>query len=252
MEIIDSNDLERITNAATPVHIPDDILDVFNDCSDYNNNLFDKNFLSYINDDTSAECANVNNSYSTQMGGAYEAQVGNSFPMTGLMNNTYTYNEYGVASPANTVNTIDEFSNPPKGTKRTKSDKCMSKNAIAARQNRIKKKYEQENKEKQLENCQHEVKILRESQAQLQATNSELRARLDYYENVIGNIPAVLQLVNRIEGGGGEVNTNGGLLPETLPAIDAGVCLHIQGRKITLEFCHMCASKKRIKMENNT
>lgn len=243
-------DFDRFTGAATPVNIPEDIFDgVLNDGSDYNHNLVDKNFISYINDDNVTDCFNTS-AFNTQAC-SYEAQVGNSFPQTQPMIPD-VYSGYGVASPATTANTFDDLLTVPKGKKRDKTEKCMSKNAIAARQNRYKKKCEQENKVKLLEDTMLENKNLKESLTQVEIKNKELTERLNYYEAVIANIPEVLELVKHIQGGGAQVNIGGSQLPQILPAIDAGVCLHIKGRNITLEFCPACASKQQIKMENNT
>lgn len=136
----------------------------------------------------------------------------------------------------------------------TGSRGCTSKNAIAARENRLKKKKyveDLENRNKQLEK---ENQLVIDQADKREERIRELEMRNAYLENVIRNQSTLSSLLGNLEPvsgvrlsiasqGGRKKQRRGhdGTTNEVIPTMSNGVCLHVDGQTASLELCSHCA-----------
>lgn len=146
------------------------------------------------------------------------------------------------------------------------SSLCMSKNAIAARENREKKKAYVTLLENQLESLKKEVSALASKNERSEEESRRLCGEVAYLRSIISNIPQIRQLMPAIQSCSSLAplhnETN---LPPASSALrrshsqhanskkwpnNAGICLHLVDGHISLEFCSVCSvssSSKRLK-----
>jgi len=157
------------------------------------------------------------------------------------------------------------------------SNKAMSKNAIAARENRQKKKAYITNLEAALKKKTAESKVINEENVKLKRNNAALISEVSYLRGVLANVPELSALIRSIQktpgikevttsfGGNSKQNSTSGkrkcsfdentdecarksarLSLKTKDALStAGVCMHVANGVVSLEFCQMCSSKAR-------
>jgi len=158
--------------------------------------------------------------------------------------------------------------------------KCMSKSAIAARENRLKKKQHVETLERNVTNLTSENKELQGSVSSLTKSVKSLQNEVRYLKGIIANQSTLASLLQQIPGTPGirlsssECSITDGM--DSMPqqerrsskrkapthhdhgyATDryvkqqkkdsseksAGVCLHVSGASVSLEFCSECSRK---------
>jgi len=151
-------------------------------------------------------------------------------------------------------------------------NKCMSRNAIAARENRERKKAYVEDMEMKLKKFNHENKVMKSKIDCLTKRNEELDYEVNYLKGIIENdttISAVIKHMSsfkQIKLVGTEfmatteavpdlkgvrkstrIATKGEISPpinKLKPSFEsAGVCLHIHNKKVSLELCAKCSQK---------
>lgn len=183
--------------------------------------------------------------------------------------------EYEDDSDAESVSTYTSKSKA--GRKPSKGgQKCMSRNAIAARENREKKKQYIEHMEKRLKVSEDENKRLKVQMSEIQKNYDKLVKENEYHKGVLANSSTISTLIkelastNKIELIGTSfvesskpsvantaadskvrkshriASTKG----DTSPAISghsSGICLHIHNKKVSLELCAKCSQKQNRK-----
>ena len=122
------------------------------------------------------------------------------------------------------------------------------KNAIAARENRLKKK-------KYIEGLEKENKTLSTDNAQLIKDNNEMKERvssleaeIDYLKSVLYNQSTLSGLLKKL-GPDSQVRLSSSFSGRNQPTAkklktsgsSGGVCLHVNGKDASLEFCAQCA-----------
>lgn len=146
---------------------------------------------------------------------------------------------------------------------------CMSKNAIAARENRIKKKLYVKKLERSVRALSTENATLKQRSVEMSREIEELSDEVQYLRSVLCNVDEISTLVHNIRSVRPSLATSlsDGLL-EGVPAkrrkIEAdhdyistggkrrppvekagGVCIHVANGAVSLEFCHRCAGKAK-------
>ncbi|XP_050030996.1 uncharacterized protein [Dermacentor andersoni] len=143
---------------------------------------------------------------------------------------------------------------------------CMSKNAIAARENRIKKKLYVNKLERSVRHLSTENATLMKRTTDMSREIEELSEEVQYLRSVLCNVDEISALVRsvrsvrpslatnlkngyslkreRVEGDHDYIGTGG----KRRPPVDkkaGGVCIHVANGAVSLEFCHRCASKSK-------
>ncbi|CAG2108657.1 unnamed protein product [Medioppia subpectinata] len=155
-------------------------------------------------------------------------------------------------------------------------DKCMSRNAIAARENREKKKRESEDMKRRLNAAVTDNKALKADNEKMCRELKESNAENEYLRAIIANSTPIAAFIKHITnapsveliGTHFVAATNGtdsssakmaALVDDknqrkssriAAKVVDtAGICLHMNNNKVSLELCHKCsdASKKHRK-----
>ena len=120
------------------------------------------------------------------------------------------------------------------------------KNAIAARENRLKKKREVEDLKCQKESLESENVILRKDNSEHLKTIDALEEEVEYYKSLLFNHSALagfLQSMNPCP----TVKLSSSLgvsSKDRVPAasgMSGGVCIHVNGKDASLEFCSKCS-----------
>jgi regulator of replication initiation timing len=164
------------------------------------------------------------------------------------------------------------------GHKRPKDDKCMSRNAIAARENREKKKLYVENLEKELSALTKNSEAMAASMNSLKKRNGDLESENTYLKAVLANMPQIAALIDhmatvptvpligtsfkpneQVSGNSHKKSSN----PVESNSVrkshriaskmeNPGICFHINGHNcMSLELCNKCsdASKRFMKIK---
>ncbi|KAH7974486.1 hypothetical protein HPB49_015902 [Dermacentor silvarum] len=143
---------------------------------------------------------------------------------------------------------------------------CMSKNAIAARENRIKKKLYVNKLERSVRHLSTENATLKRRSQDMNREIEELSEEVQYLRSVLCNVDEISSLVRsirsarpslatnlkngyslkreRVEGDHDYIGTSG----KRRPPVDkkaGGVCIHVANGAVSLEFCHRCAGKSK-------
>lgn len=149
-----------------------------------------------------------------------------------------------------------------------KTGRHMTKNAIAARENRLKKKAYITGLEQDLNKKSAENKRLHEQVATLTRNNTQLVNEVQYLRGVLANVPELSALIRNVSGtpgikqfgtsfGGkrkledqenvedGSVRKSARLTASKTNVSPAGVCLHVNSGKLSLEFCPTCSNQAR-------
>lgn len=205
-----------------------------------------------------------------------EAEVANDAPPAPEANQTRAPREkkrkieavYDDDSDADSVVTVSTKGKP--GRKQSRSAKCMSRNAVAARENREKKKAYIDGLERQLKETREANKKLMARVNTLQQENGELVTERDYFKGVLANDSSISILIrqlastNQIQLVGTHFEAKPSATTEaakplrkshriattkgdTSPAIagpTSGICLHIHNKKVSLEVCAKCSQKQ--------
>lgn len=150
-----------------------------------------------------------------------------------------------------------------KDTKGSKK-KCMSRNAIAARENREKKKREMVTLNSRVNDMEIELCRYRKLYNESQETVNKLQERNNYLESIIQNIPQIINLVDHMTSIPSMKLNNVNLHSETTMEdghstkkaklrnktndcnnnLNPGVCFHVKsGYEMSLQFCHACSGK---------
>jgi len=165
------------------------------------------------------------------------------------------------------------------GRKAAKANKCMTRNAIAARENREKKKQYIESLKKELAIKNKEVLAMKSSMTSITERNKELECETAYYKAIVANMPQIAALIDHMASApnvkliGTSFTSGEQVLADVLKkpthstAIDsnsvrkshriaakvesAGICFHVNNNNMSLELCSKCseASKKLIKIK---
>lgn len=128
-----------------------------------------------------------------------------------------------------------------------------TKNAIAARENRLKKKQYVEGLEKKNKELEKTKKIMQDKTEEQAERISDLEREVEYLKNVLHNQSALSSLLGSLDpdtsvrlsiAGQGGKRRRGGGSKEVIP-MSKGVCLHVDGQTASLEFCSLCAMKAK-------
>ena len=129
------------------------------------------------------------------------------------------------------------------------------KNAIAARQNRIKKKKYVEDLEEERSRLKTENVVLKTKCHEFQTKASKLQAEVQYLKSVlandsvlaslISNIPKVpeVKLTSSFRKRSRESNDSENTKKLKIQASNGGICLHVAKDVISLEFCSDCSKR---------
>lgn len=145
---------------------------------------------------------------------------------------------------------------------------CMSKNAIAARENRIKKKLYVNKLERKVRALSTENATLKKRSLDMSREIEELSDEVQYLRSVLCNVDEISTLVRNIrsvrpslatslsnglaDGATAKrrkiedhdyISTGGKQRPPVEKA--GGVCIHVANGAVSLEFCHRCAGKSK-------
>ena len=178
---------------------------------------------------------------------------------------------YDEDSDDESVATVSTKGRP--GRKPSKGSKCMSRNAIAARENREKKKAYIDNMERKLKNSEDENRRLKTQVNSLQNENHKLTEEVGYFKGVLANDSTISSLIKHMMGANQielvgtqfvELSKASGAAPaadtkpvrkshriastkgDTSPTAgghSSGICLHIHNKKVSLELCPKCSQK---------
>ncbi len=164
------------------------------------------------------------------------------------------------------------------GHKRQKADKCMSRNAIAARENREKKKLYVEELENKLTVLTKDNEVMAANMNSFKKRNGELESENTYLKAVLANMPQIAALIDHMatvptvsligtsfkpneqvlgnphKKSSNPVESNSVRKSHRIAAkMDGpGICFHINGSNcMSLELCNKCsdASKKYMKIK---
>jgi hypothetical protein len=162
--------------------------------------------------------------------------------------------------------------------RKQKDDKCMSRNAIAARENREKKKLYVEKLEKELTALTKDKEITDATMNSLKKRNGELENENTYLKAVLANVPQIAALIDHMatvptvpligtslkpneqvlgnshKRSSDSVESNSVRKSHRIAAKmeSPGICFHTNGNNfMSLEFCHKCndASKRVMKIK---
>lgn len=184
-----------------------------------------------------------------------------------LDNNAYaqSFGNFSM-SDSNVNNSAISSSASVKSDKSTKQ-KCMTRNAVAARENREKKKREQDSIRLVVEQMTNENVILKKELKETKDAYALLQSRNVYLESILNNIPQIIDLVEHINThpknklSSVNYHSNGKVDEESMKRIktkhvkstdspdvnnnsSAGVCLHLKpSKQMSLHFCQICSSK---------
>lgn len=122
----------------------------------------------------------------------------NSFTSEQLAPFPYEDDTKSFLDSANNFDTASETT-MTSSRKAARKDKCMSKNAILARQNREKKKSEQHNLMQRVDKLEEENASLKKKNKELSDNNSNLVSRVRDLEAVIQNIPQIVNMVEHMQ-----------------------------------------------------
>lgn len=119
-----------------------------------------------------------------------------------------------------------------------RKEKCMSRNAIAARQNREKKKSEIASLKLQLEQSKDASEEYKKKYRECKEMNKRLVERVEYLEKLVNNFPSFMSIIDHMS-----------TLPMNQQAQNEyssqglGICFHVKSNKIMgLKFCHHCSA----------
>ncbi|CAN8001879.1 unnamed protein product [Ixodes hexagonus] len=152
---------------------------------------------------------------------------------------------------------------------------CMSKNAIAARENRLKKKLYVNKLERSVRALTSENAELKRRTRDMAVEVEDLTEEVRYLKSVLANVDEISALVRNIRTAKPNVltslktagkrgpaedhdyvgsNGGGGGVKGSACAVSGpggnGVCVHVADGTLSLEFCHRCASQsKKAKLE---
>lgn len=188
-----------------------------------------------------------------------------TFPMENGTNLAHTFSSTSVdeESPLVAGFPMAESKNGGSVSKRTGrgrksksgSLRCMSKNAIAARENREKKKAYISSLEEELKSRTKENERLRQHYARSNQTISKLDQEVQYLRNIISNLPEIRKLVPAIQtafvtSSPDEYSLDPTDASPSKPTNPAGLCVHVLNGQVSLKFCSIC-SKNCKKLDNS-
>ncbi|KAH6922810.1 hypothetical protein HPB50_019315 [Hyalomma asiaticum] len=159
---------------------------------------------------------------------------------------------------------VDEEEEEYADTYKTRGS-CMSKNAIAARENRIKKKMYVNKLERSVRQLSTENAALKKQTQEMSSEIEELSEEVQYLRSVLCNSDEIAALVRSIRSVRPSLATTlkngtpmkrervddhdyvctGGKRRAPVDNRAGGVCIHVANGAVSLEFCHRCASKSR-------
>lgn len=151
-------------------------------------------------------------------------------------------------SASNSTSSGTEISAASKKSKQ----KCMTKNAIAARENREKKKKESQVVYSKLKLLESEAALYKKKYEEIVVENLKLQERNLYLEAVVANMPQVAGLIEHFQRMPGMNMTHAVMHCDTQPMLNdhnnnpspPGICFHVKGQnQMSLQFCHLCHSK---------
>ncbi|KAL1441067.1 hypothetical protein MTO96_008817 [Rhipicephalus appendiculatus] len=143
---------------------------------------------------------------------------------------------------------------------------CMSKNAIAARENRIKKKLYVNKLERSVRHLSTENATLKRRGQEMSREIEELSEEVQYLRSVLCNADEIKTLVRSIRAARPSLATNpkngvalkrerveedhdyvatGGKRRPPVDKKAGGVCIHVANGTVSLEFCHRCAANSK-------
>lgn len=145
---------------------------------------------------------------------------------------------------------------------------CMTKNAIAARENRIKKKLHLKKLERSIRALSTENATLKKRSVEMSREIEELSDEVQYLRSVLCNVDEISTLVRNIRAVRPSLATSlsDGLVDgapakrrniedhdyvstgaKRKPLVEkaGGVCIHVANGAVSLEFCHLCAGKAK-------
>lgn len=142
----------------------------------------------------------------------------------------------------------------------------MSKNAIAARENRIRKKMYLDKLERNVRALTTENGKLRSRNNQLMATVDDLTEEVRYLKSILSNVDEISALIRGVRATKPDVSVGVSLAEQKAERVHKrrrineehdydvppvarttvsdtdGICLHVARGKVSLEFCHRCSS----------
>jgi hypothetical protein len=119
-----------------------------------------------------------------------------------------------------------------------------SKNAIAARENRQKKKMYLQGLEEMNSQLTQENSQLRKESAQAKKKINDLEGEVQYLRKVLFNQSALAGLLKKMNQSDlrlGSFNSSKSQPEEASSSSSGGVCLHVNGEEASLKFCASCA-----------
>lgn len=150
---------------------------------------------------------------------------------------------------------------------------CMSKNAIAARENRLKKKLYLDKLERSVRSLSTENTVLKRRSEEMAVRIEDLTEEVSYLRSVLSNVDEISALVRgirsvrptlvsslkppakrKLEDDHDYIGSSGGKRrPGAVPGEDDipgraaadGVCIHVADGALSLEFCHRCSTKSK-------
>lgn len=142
---------------------------------------------------------------------------------------------------------------------------CMTKNAIAARENRLKKKLYVSKLERSVRALSTENATLKRRSEDMSREIEELSEEVQYLRSVLCNVDEISTLVRSIRSVRPSLATSltNGATQKRLRMQDdhdyvsaggkrrppgesaGGVCIHVDNGAVSLEFCHRCAAKSK-------
>lgn len=135
----------------------------------------------------------------------------------------------------------------------------MSKNAIAARENRVRKKKYVQGLEESIRALNAENRILKERVSTLDGTVDRLQSEVEYLHGVLANVDEISLLLKSVRSTSdlrvacrvrspSEEDVNPSVKrcrrddEESKSSNSSGVCFHVNGGKVSLEFCPECST----------
>jgi len=111
----------------------------------------------------------------------------------------------------------------------------LSKNALLARENRRKRKQYVTNLEADLAAMSKENASLKGQLADKDCKVALMEREIIYLKGVLANVEEISGLIRTIKARDPYTSLS--------PQVPAGVCLHVQDKKLSLEFCSVCSSR---------
>jgi len=150
--------------------------------------------------------------------------------------------------PTSTVSSTHYEDSPAPGkittTKASRKDRCMTKNAIAARENRQKKKSELTDLRQKVGVLQGESVTYKKKYFEMKEQFKLVQNQNQYYESILGNLPSIMNIIEHMQTMPKESENDKKLKNKiNLNNNTLGVCFHVKtSKEMSLKFCEHCSN----------